>query len=87
MRTKTVWQTHAPTGLLIGPTVADESPMEPGVWLIPAGAVETPPPAESPGRGKGWRWDGAEWVSAKLPKARRSLRQRVAAAVGALIGG
>ncbi|MES1979719.1 MAG: hypothetical protein V4451_16895 [Pseudomonadota bacterium] len=32
------------TGLFVGPTEADVSPLEPGVFLIPGGAVDLPPP-------------------------------------------
>lgn len=40
---KTVYQLD-PSGYYVGPTEADESPLEPGVWLIPAGCIEIPPP-------------------------------------------
>lgn len=40
---KKVYQTNA-AGVYVGTTTADESPLEPGVYLIPAGCVETPPP-------------------------------------------
>lgn len=43
MNSRTVYQTD-PLGLYIGPVEADESPLEPGVFLIPGGCVETPPP-------------------------------------------
>ncbi len=43
MKTKTVYQTNH-LGLYVGPAQAEESPLEPGVFLIPAGCVETPPP-------------------------------------------
>ena len=43
MTTKTVFQTDA-GGVYLGETVADESPLEPGVWLLPAGCVEVAPP-------------------------------------------
>lgn len=43
MTTKTVYQTSH-LGLYVGPVEADESPLEPGVFLLPAGCVETPPP-------------------------------------------
>lgn len=42
--TKTVYQTDT-FGLFIGEVQARESPLEPGIYLIPAGCVETPPPA------------------------------------------
>ena len=39
---------------------ADESPLEPGVWLIPANATTEPPPEEKKGFYTVWR-DG-KWV-------------------------
>lgn len=66
MTTKPVWQTDA-DGYLIGMTVADASPLEPGVYLIPAGCVEVEPPADR-GDGKEWRWNGAKWQCA-APRA------------------
>ena len=38
-----VYQINA-QGIYVGPVLADESPLEPGAWLIPAGCIETPPP-------------------------------------------
>lgn len=38
-----VYQTNK-SGIYVGPVEADESPLEPGVWLIPGGAVEIAPP-------------------------------------------
>lgn len=46
MKTKTVYQTN-PLGLYVGPVQAEESPLEPGVFLVPGGCVETPPPPET----------------------------------------
>ena len=67
MSTKTVYQTdHA--GLLVGPTEADESPLEPGVWLMPAGTVQAAPPAEWPL--SHWpRWNGHAWGLVPRPTA------------------
>lgn len=59
MDTKIVYQTD-PLGIYTGPTVADPSPREPGVWLIPGGCVEVAPPA-IPDRKAAW-WDGKRWV-------------------------
>lgn len=36
----------ARSGLYVGESVADESPLEPGVFLIPRHATEQEPPAE-----------------------------------------
>lgn len=43
MSTKTVYQTDH-LGLYIGTAEADRDPLQPSLWLIPAGCVETPPP-------------------------------------------
>ena len=47
-------------GLLQGETVADESPLEPGVFLLPAGCTLTAPPSTVPD-GKWPRWNGSTW--------------------------
>lgn len=46
-------------GVYIGPVYADPSPLEPGVWLIPARCVEVPPP-EIP-KGMLAVWMAEEW--------------------------
>lgn len=58
MTTKIVYQ-YDIAGMFTGETEADESPLEPGVFLIPARCVEVAPPAYS---GDQWpRWNGAKW--------------------------
>lgn len=58
MKTKTVYQ-YDLAGLFVGQTDADESPLEPGVFHIPARCVEVAPPDFS---GDQWpRWNGAKW--------------------------
>lgn len=47
MTEKTAYQTDS-AGIYVGDTVADESPLEPGVWLLPAGATFDALPAEWP---------------------------------------
>lgn len=64
--TKTVYQFDA-AGLYTGETEADESPLEPGVFLIPARCVEAPPPEEIPD-GQWPRWNGAAWVLIQIPQ-------------------
>lgn len=57
-KTKTVYQT-SPLGLYTGTAEADPSPLEPDVFLIPAGCVEVPPPAVP--ENKAAYWDGKAW--------------------------
>lgn len=47
-------------GLLAGVTEADESPLEPGVFLLPARCTLTPPPEGVPAD-KWPRWNGVSW--------------------------
>jgi len=63
---KIVYQTNA-DGIFVGATEADESPLEPGVWLIPGGCVETPPPTL--GAGVQARWAQHYWVLEPIPQA------------------
>jgi hypothetical protein len=46
-------------GYFVGITEADESPLEPGVYLFPAGTVDTPAPSTP--ENKIAKWDGV-WV-------------------------
>ena len=58
MDTKTVYQTDH-LGILIGETVADRSPLEPDVWLVPGGCVEVIPPVVPEKMAA--HWDGRRW--------------------------
>lgn len=58
MSTKPVYQ-YDMAGLFVGQTEADESPLEPGAFLIPARCVTVKPPEFGDGH---WpRWNGAKW--------------------------
>jgi hypothetical protein len=63
METKTVYQLDD-AGFYIGPTVADLSPLETNVWLIPRGCVTVAPP-KAP-EGKIAQWDGRRWRLVEL---------------------
>ena len=52
-------------GYFVGMTVADESPLEPGVFLLPAGAVDAPAPSIPEGQRA--KWAGA-WVFEDIPQ-------------------
>lgn len=58
MTEKLVYQTNH-LGIFIGAVKAEESPLEPGIYLIPGGCVETAPPA-IPEHKAAW-WNGAAW--------------------------
>ncbi|WP_060494807.1 hypothetical protein [Pseudomonas sp. GTC 16482] len=64
MNTKIVYQIDR-HGLYVGQAIADESPLEPGVWLIPAGCVTVAPPKALPG--KDCQWDGQQWRHVEVP--------------------
>jgi hypothetical protein len=64
---KTVYQ-YDRSGLYVGETVADESPLEPGVWLMPALTVDVPPPTGFQ-EGQWPRWNGTAWALANNIKA------------------
>lgn len=59
MSRKIVYQTNH-NGLYVGTVEAEESPLDPGVFLIPGGCVEVPPPVEIP-EFKVARWDRKQW--------------------------
>jgi hypothetical protein len=52
-------------GYFVGMTVADESPLEPGVFLIPARAIDAPVPAVPEGQRA--KWNGS-WVFEDIPQ-------------------
>lgn len=52
-------------GYYVGETVADESPLEPGVFLIPAGCITTPPPSIPEGRLA--KWENGVWLLEAIP--------------------
>ena len=65
MTQKTVFQLNR-NGFYVGATEADESPLEAGVWLIPAGCVEVSPPTSWPD--DEWpRWNGSAWALSNKP--------------------
>jgi hypothetical protein len=87
MNTKTVSQLN-PDGYFVFPVEADESPLEPGVFLIPARAIDVLPPQVP--AGKMARWAG-EWVFEDIPQAdvkalaRQAAKEARDAAVAAIV--
>lgn len=55
-------------GFLVGPVTADESPLEPGVYLIPGGAIDKASPTTIAVGKRYWVVNG-KWVSEDIPAA------------------
>jgi hypothetical protein len=55
-------------GFFVGPVAADPSPLEPGIWLIPGGAVEIAPPPLNDGEQARWTDSGWEIVPPTEPE-------------------
>ena len=71
MNQKTVYQTNY-SGLFVGETLADESPLEPETFLIPAGCVELAPPEEIP-EDQWPRWNGFKWELIQKPEVQETI--------------
>lgn len=69
MNQKSVYQINY-SGLFIGENFADESPLEPGIFHIPAGCVELAPPEEWP-EDKWPRWNGFKWELIQRPQVQQ----------------
>ncbi|SDS49245.1 hypothetical protein SAMN05216198_2073 [Halopseudomonas litoralis] len=54
-------------GIYQGQTEADESPLEPGVWLMPARTTAVAPPDDVP-EGHRPRWNGVRWDLINQPR-------------------
>ena len=59
-----VYQTDT-QGYFVGVTTADQDPMNPTEWLIPAGCV-TEAPTDAP-EGSRVKWTGSAWVMEAIP--------------------
>lgn len=55
-----IYHYHPVSGAYLGSGMADESPLEPGVWLIPAHATKVAPPVF--GEGEQAVFDGSAWA-------------------------
>ena len=53
------------SGYFVGTTVADESPLEKGVYLLPANSIDAPAPSIPDG--KRAKWNGV-WVFEDIPQ-------------------
>lgn len=52
-------------GYFVGLTVADVSPLEPGVYLLPAGAIDAPTPSVPSGQRA--KWSNGQWDFEDIP--------------------
>lgn len=60
-----VYHYHHSTGVFLGESLADESPLEPGVYLVPANSTNMEPPEVE--AGEYVEWDGEEWAVKVMP--------------------
>lgn len=60
-------------GLYQGEATADESPLEPGVWLMPARTTAVAPPAEWP-EDRWPRWNGVAWDLVNRPRPKEQAQ-------------
>lgn len=60
-----IYNYHPVTFVFIGESVADESPLEPGVFLIPAQATTVKPPTVTPPKQAVWR--NNKWKVEQIP--------------------
>lgn len=66
------------SGHFVGATVADESPLEEGVFLLPAACTFTPPPEVAEGHIP--RWNGHTWDVVPMPPPQQlTAAQKLAA--------
>jgi hypothetical protein len=65
MRTKTVYQLDS-NGIYLGEERSFESPLEPSVFLIPAGCIEVKPPEFSDKQYA--KWNGKEYEILDIPE-------------------
>lgn len=66
LRVKTFYQTDA-DGVFVGEVQGHESPLEPGRFLVPAGAVSTRPPAFAVGKRARWVPEHFAWSLEDTP--------------------
>lgn len=74
MSYKLVYQTND-NGIFVGEIEADESPLEPGVFLIPAGCVEIAPPELAEGEYASWSNAMQSWTIETHPLAAADIAE------------
>jgi len=60
-----IYHYHSVTKEYLGSGLADPSPLEPGVWLIPANATGVQPPTAMDGKIR--VWNGSAWAFEDIP--------------------
>jgi len=60
-------------GFYVGEVNRQKSPLEPGVWLLPASSTDVQPP-ECQENEKAM-WDGSEWIIVSLPELEQPITE------------
>lgn len=72
-----VYSYHPTTGAFIGTDTASESPLEPGVFLIPAHATKIEPPKPRSGHTPHFDTKSDKWVNKKNPEVIRQKSEPI----------
>ncbi|MFO0386325.1 MAG: tail fiber assembly protein [Flavobacteriales bacterium] len=79
--TKKVFTYHPESGEFTGETIADESPLEPGVWHLPAYSTDVTPPDYQTGMIRVWNGQSWEFKAAEVKASNGSVDEDNAAAI------
>ena len=80
MKAKTVCQLND-AGFFVGTVIADESPLEPGVFLIPGGCIDVAPPGGDAGDVHRWDASASEWLKVDKRVLSADLHKQASEAV------
>jgi hypothetical protein len=78
---KKVFSYHPESGEFTGETISDESPLEPGVWLMPAFSTDVTPPDFQQGMARVWNGQSWEFKTIEQKTSVGSVEEDKAAAI------
>lgn len=68
-----IYHYHPETHIYLCKEIADENPLEPGVYLVPANATLEPPPTIPITKGYAYTWclDTNQWITKRIPPPKK----------------